>query len=170
MSNSNYLSKLSSDIVNGLFYALKNDAKSWYSLQNAGKNDNIDLNEFAKLFTKLANISSSKDLENLLLSDELDYETLSYFLTSETIKSYKDFKKEEEKNPNKGELANSADCFLILFFYSFHLYSKFGMNALLIKETYEEIKAITEFSHANELVYIGNTFFVGLVFSALISP
>jgi hypothetical protein len=131
-------------------------------------NEDATLSEEVKLlFKNLFKIKDEATYKEFIKEIPTFQNALKYFISKESYDSLLNYSETNEKAPNSGELANSADDFFLLFFYAFNLYLRKGFDALLDDGTYKEIKELTSYTHLNNRVYIGNSLFIGLVLAVL---
>lgn len=167
--NRTYLENLSYDTVIGLFTEVNNSAKSSSFLQNdiLFNKDATIKEEVKLLFSNLFKIKDEDSFKEFIKQIPTFENQLKHFISSESFLSLDTYLITNEKAPNSGELANSADDFFLLFFYAYNLYLRKGFNALLDEGTYKEIRELTSYTHLNNRVYIGNSLFIGLVLAVL---
>ncbi len=122
-------------------------------------------NEWLKVLSKIEGVDEFFNNIPMLIKIYNKDPSLVSFETKNALEEYLET---NEINGRKGDMANSADGFIHLLFYSFFLYAKRGIFALDNPKTYEEINKITSITHLNKRVKIANTLFVGVIVALLI--
>lgn len=129
---------------------------------------NLERSYYREWLESLTQIDSVDGFINEIPSLVKIYKNNPSFVSNETKTALEEYLKTKEVTGKKGDMANSADGFIHLLFYSFFLYAKRGIFALENPNTYDEINKITSLTHLNKRVKIANTLYVAIIVSLLV--